>query len=100
MSFAVGYLPRIGFVLWENIAVAAGGGGGPAYWFHVVNLACVRISEFLNPIMYNLGSRNLRARTKKLFYAFVGVVCFCTGGGGGGQKKENRRDCVETLPEK
>ena len=63
--FMFGYLPYTIYTIWTTTLTSK---PDPSfdYWFGVVSYLCLRISECLNPVMYNLGSQNIRRETKRL----------------------------------
>ena len=65
VAFMFGYLPATIYLVWTTTLTSK---PDPSfdYWFGVVSYLCLRISECLNPVVYNLGSRNIRRETKKL----------------------------------
>ena len=63
----LGYMPTAVYQVWtiesrSNI----GGESNTDYWFGVVSYLCLRFSECVNPIIYNLGSSKIHEATKKL----------------------------------
>lgn len=62
-SFMIGYIPTSAYLMWtsvtENKSIEED------YWFGVGSYLCLRFSECLNPLMYNLGSNKLRKATAK-----------------------------------
>ena len=65
IAFMIGYIPVTIYLVWTT-ANSGASNGEVDYWFGVVSYLCLRLSECMNPIMYNLGSSNIRNATKKL----------------------------------
>ena len=63
--FMFGYLPFSIYTIWTT-AITSKPDPSFDYWFGVLSYLCLRISECLNPVMYNLGSQNIRRETKRL----------------------------------
>ena len=63
--FMLGYLPTTIYIIWTTTNTSK---RDPSFdfWFGAVSYLCLRISECLNPVIYNLGSRNIRRETKRL----------------------------------
>jgi len=67
LCFAVGYTPITAYDAWSTNSF-------PNtvyykkldYWFGVSGYICLRFSETMNPIFYNIGSPKIRAATRKL----------------------------------
>ena len=67
VTFILGYMPTAIYQVWtiesrSNTEIKP----NADYWFGVVSYLCLRFSECLNPIIYNLGSGKIRKATKKL----------------------------------
>ena len=72
IAFMVGYLPLTIYLVWTSARNSddfsnSEDAGAVDYWFGVVSYLLLRLSECMNPVMYNLGSSNIRKETKKLF---------------------------------
>ena len=69
VAFMIGYIPSTIYLVWTTAAKSSTKGVDSEidYWFGVVSYLCLRLSECMNPIMYNLGSGNIRRETKNLF---------------------------------
>ena len=63
--FMFGYLPTTIYLVWTT-TVESKPHPSFDYWFGVVSYLFLRLSECLNPVMYNLGSNNIRRETKRL----------------------------------
>ena len=64
-SFLIGYIPDFIFRLWRMIS-----SGEELRFFTLFDLstyALKRFADFLNPILYNIGSSEIRNSTKQLF---------------------------------
>lgn len=64
--FAFGYIPLTAYLFWSATVhipytcECATCNVEMDYWFGVVSYITLRISECLNPVMYNIGCRNMR----------------------------------------
>ena len=69
VAFMIGYIPSTIYLVWTTATNGSTEGidGKLDYWFGVASYLCLRLSECMNPIMYNLGSSNIRKATKNLF---------------------------------
>lgn len=65
VAFMIGYLPASIYLVWTSAMTTQNRDTKLDYWFGVVSYLCVRLSECLNPLMYNLGCRNIRRETLK-----------------------------------
>ena len=63
--YMLGYLPFSIYIIWTT-AFESKPHPTIEYWFGAVSYLCLRMSECLNPVIYNLGSRNIRRETKRL----------------------------------
>lgn len=72
--FVVGYVPVAAYLIWTSSAQAKNSCTTYLidYWFGVVAYVILRVSECLNPLMYNLGCTEMRNAT----YEFVKKVLF------------------------
>ena len=68
-AFMIGYIPSSIYLVWTTATSSSDTGvdGDVDYWFGVVSYLCLRLSECMNPVMYNLGSGKIRKATKELF---------------------------------
>jgi len=70
IAFMIGYIPVTVYLVWTTATTHQKNDatyyGSIDYWFGVVSYLCLRLSECMNPVMYNLGSSNIRQATKKL----------------------------------
>ena len=64
LSFAVGYIPSTWYLMWTSST--SDKDLHFDYWFGICSYLCLRLSECLNPVMYNLGSGKLRRETWKV----------------------------------
>ena len=66
-AFVLGYIPTAIYQDWTiELRSNIGGEGNADYWFGVLSYLCLRFSECLNPLIYNLGSNKMRRATRKL----------------------------------
>ncbi|CAK8671110.1 unnamed protein product [Clavelina lepadiformis] len=65
-SFLIGYIPMSSYVMWTTRVAHK----DPLfdYWFHVGAYFCLRFSECLNPVMYNLASTKMREASKDVLW--------------------------------
>ena len=70
-SFMLGYIPTATYLIWTTST-----SGQPLldYWFGIGSYLCLRFSECLNPVMYNLGSNKLRLASTKLLRKLTGKL--------------------------
>ena len=69
IAFMIGYIPVTVYLVWTTATSSADTTDGHVdYWFGVISYLCLRLSECMNPVMYNLGSSNIRSATKKLLF--------------------------------
>ena len=61
LSFMIGYIPSASYLMWTTVTNSDN--VATDYWFGVSSYLCLRFSECLNPLMYNLGSNKLRKGT-------------------------------------
>lgn len=67
LSFFIGYVPTSAYSEWStnNFPLKAEL-VGISFWFSIAAYICLRLSEFLNPIFYNVGSAKMRRCTVEL----------------------------------
>ena len=66
-AFMLGYMPTAIYQVWTiDTRSNFGEDINADYWFGVVSYLCLRFSESLNAIIYNIGSGEMRKATKKL----------------------------------
>ena len=66
VAFILGYMPTAVYQVWTIESRSNTGLELIDYWFGITSYLCLRFSECLNPIIYNLGSSKMRMATKKL----------------------------------
>ena len=66
VAFILGYMPTAVYQVWTIESRSNTGLELIDYWFAITSYLCLRFSECLNPIIYNLGSSKMRMATKKL----------------------------------
>ena len=66
-SFILGYIPMTTYIIWTTTANEV---RKLKYWLEVGCYFCLRFSECLNPVMYNLGSNKLRRETETVLQNF------------------------------
>ena len=66
ISFIFGYIPITVYLLWTSNVNFGSRDRVIDYWFGVIAYICLRISECMNPIIYNLASSNIGDATRKL----------------------------------
>ncbi|XP_076813756.1 growth hormone secretagogue receptor type 1-like [Clavelina lepadiformis] len=71
-SFLLGYIPR---GIFHNTSIPPGPDIYGNWWFEFVTYLLLRISECLDPIFYNLGSRKIRLETTALLKGIWLKVC-------------------------
>lgn len=69
ICFIIGYVPVAAYLIWTSSAQVKNNCNVYVvdYWFGVVSYLILRVSECLNPVMYNLGCTEMRNAT----YEFV-----------------------------
>nr|XP_039267226.1 growth hormone secretagogue receptor type 1-like [Styela clava] len=68
-SFMFGYIPYVTYEIWSLTS------SNPVadYWFGLTEYFCLRFSECMNPIFYNVSSSKMRRHTKR----FLKKLCRC-----------------------
>ncbi|CAK8688123.1 unnamed protein product [Clavelina lepadiformis] len=67
VAYMIGYIPLTVYLLWTTVTGPQSGDQlSTDYWFGVASYLCLRLSECMNPVMYNLGSGNIRASSRRL----------------------------------
>ncbi|XP_026696691.2 growth hormone secretagogue receptor type 1-like [Ciona intestinalis] len=73
-SFMLGYIPHTAYHIYAmNTKVTTHEDEVFHWWFGVVEYFCLRLSECLNPVFYNLASSKMRNETKKVLVR----ICVC-----------------------
>ncbi|XP_078486566.1 5-hydroxytryptamine receptor 1B-like [Ciona intestinalis] len=67
LCFMIGYLPQTVYLMYSTNTPKELNTYYSDYWFGVFSYLCVRLSECMNPVMYNMGSSNIRGETVKLW---------------------------------
>lgn len=65
VAFMIGYLPA--GIYYEWTLLTKGNNSNFDFWFGIVSYLCIRLSECISPLIYILGSDQIRIKTKKLF---------------------------------
>ncbi|CAK8671109.1 unnamed protein product [Clavelina lepadiformis] len=65
-SFLIGYIPMSSYVMWTTRVTHKYQLFD--YWFHVTAYFCLRFSECLNPVMYNLASTKMKEASKDVLW--------------------------------
>ena len=66
VSFLIGYIPITVYLLWTSNVATGSRDPFTDYWFGVVSYLCLRVSECMNPVIYNLASSNIGGATRKM----------------------------------
>ncbi|XP_078485010.1 growth hormone secretagogue receptor type 1-like [Ciona intestinalis] len=68
INFVIGYIPVTAYLMWTTVTPKCSKSIPYAtdYWFGVASYLCLRISECMNPVMYNLGSTNMRKESLRV----------------------------------
>jgi len=73
IAFMIGYIPQSVYLLWTSTWEIKDDSPSCSldYWFGVASYLCLRLSECMNPLMYNLGSSNMRHASKVFLRKFA-----------------------------
>ena len=68
VAYSIGYIPTTVYQQWTTSVASSEEKAKIDYWFGVFSYLTLRLSECMNPLMYNLGSSILRKETLKLLH--------------------------------
>ena len=67
VAYGIGYIPTTVYLQYATAVSQTFKAAEADYWFGVASYLSLRLSECMNPLMYNLGSSSLRRHSKKLW---------------------------------